>query len=135
MKRWIVLSLGVASVVWLAGCGDGDGSGFCAKFPADPLCQSSSVGISGTVCDQALQVMYSGIDAACAGLPECCFCHCWNSGRQVPVEADQCACEPLPQTNEPCEGERLDQANQCLDNPVWCRQEAMGMVVQYFCAQ
>ncbi|HUU00225.1 MAG TPA: hypothetical protein VM425_02150 [Myxococcota bacterium] len=135
MKRWIVLSLGVAGVVWLAGCGGGDGSGFCAKFPADPLCHDSSVKISGSVCDQALQVIYSGIDAGCAGLPGCCFCQCWNSGRQVPAQTDQCSCEPLPQDSEPCEGEKLDQANQCLAARDSCRQEAMNMVAQYLCAQ
>ncbi len=136
MRILIVFLLGAACVFWMVGCGEGGGAGFCADFPADPLCHDSSVQISGgNVCDQALQVLYAGFDAGCAGLGECCFCQCWNTGQQIPAQTDGCACEPIPQNSGPCEGESLDQANQCLDDKVACQQQATAMVLQYYCAQ
>ncbi len=85
-------------------------------------------------CEQAAEVYWQGFDEACAPRGTiCCFCKCWNQGRQSydgeQYAIDQtCVCEALQPNPQPCEGEALTQAQACLANQTACREEAKDVV-------
>jgi len=90
---------------------------------------------AGNECEQAAEIFMQGFDQACAPRSTvCCFCKCWFDNRKT-FDTDEyfqnqnCLCE-VPQPNpQPCEGDALLQAQQCLADESACRQEAIDLVI------
>jgi hypothetical protein len=90
---------------------------------------------AGNECEQAAEIFWQGWDQACAPRATvCCFCKCWFDGRKA-FNADEyfqneiCICE-VPQPNpQPCEGDALLQAQQCLADETACREQAIDLVI------
>jgi hypothetical protein len=89
---------------------------------------------AGNECEQASEIFMQGFDQVCAPRSTtCCFCKCWFDGRKSYNfdeyhQNENCICE-VPQPNpQPCEGDALLQAQQCLADESACRQQAMDLV-------
>ena len=151
-----LLSLVSVFAFLIAGCGDGPGQGFCVTFPNDALCQQSVVEIQpwgcesdvdcggesvcdrrtdtcvalvGDVCQQAFQIYGSGFSEACLTRTGCCFCDCWNNGKQIPETDDPCSCSSI-EFGE-CVDDYLDSSNACLADIVECKSQAAEIVDLY----
>jgi hypothetical protein len=90
---------------------------------------------AGNECEQAAEIFYQGFDQACAPRSTiCCFCKCWFDGRKAfntdeYFQNENCICEVRQPNPQPCEGDALLQAQQCLADESACRQQAIDLVI------
>ena len=126
-KIWMIIVALLAGGLLVCACGYGGGG-------LDGGADGRDGNGGGNQCEQAAEVFSQGFDQACAPLSTiCCFCKCWFDGRKTfDFEAyfnnQTCLCE-IPQPDpQPCEGENLTQALNCLANETACRQQAMDLV-------
>jgi len=89
-------------------------------------------GSSGSVCEDAANVMMQGMDEACAQQTDCCYCTCWNDGHKVPdMNAQDCQCvagdDGGGQTAE-CTGDAKAAAEACLADEAACKAQGAAVV-------
>jgi hypothetical protein len=89
----------------------------------------------GNACEDAANVQLDAWDEACTGKDaECCFCKCWNDGRQfydiTAYGTDQtCTCVEMTNGNGgECTGDALEAAEACLADKDACKATAAALV-------
>lgn len=88
----------------------------------------------GDACQQVERARREAVDAYCAiEAQQCCFCACWGSTGYYDMETylyDQsceCVAPPADETQgEDCEGEVLEEAEDCLDEIDACVEEFLA---------
>jgi hypothetical protein len=87
-----------------------------------------------TICQVAFCKYERWVDEVCRGWETCCFCRCWNDGRQVPDDMEECTCVEAETPDEPgdCYGDMLQFSEECLENEDWCR-ENLEMALTDLC--
>jgi hypothetical protein len=91
------------------GCGGGDDS-------------------SGSVCDQAYEIVTSAYDDACGDYSGCCFCDCVTQGSS---DIGGCDCASfgtyIPDDSQSCDGDYKTESQDCLDDEVDCIDTTAGV--------
>lgn len=131
-KAWMIVVSFLACAFFVAACGYG-GEG-TLDGGADGRDGNGGGDQQQNECEQAAEVQMQGYDQACAARGAiCCFCKCWNQGRRfydtdLYASSQTCVCVDLQPNPQPCEGEYLTNAQDCLADQTACREQAVDMV-------
>ena len=104
----------IAAIIAVGACGDDDDGG-----GSDP-------------CADAAQVQTDAVSAYCADKTDyCCYCQCWESSyglydSQTYMDDQTCTCSDPPDADTAeCDGDNLDDANNCLADEAACGEAAV----------